>query len=100
MRPGIQELVQDAMDGGFDIVQRIFTEYARHNKSPKAIAAQYYRQEVQALRASLNDDATKAGAREHIRALVDKIVLTPKPDQQSLAIDLHSDLAGILKSLL
>jgi len=56
-----------------------------------------YKKEVQALRTSLNNEATKSEASEHIRMLVEKIVLTPKPNQDGLSIDLHGDLAGILR---
>lgn len=56
-----------------------------------------YKQAVQALRTSLNNEATKNEASEHIRMLVEKIVLTPKPGQNELSIDLYGDLAGILK---
>ena len=40
----------------------------------------------------------KAGeAKEHVRALIEKIVLTPREGRKDLSIDLYGDLAGILK---
>lgn len=36
-------------------------------------------------------------AKQHVRALVEKIVLTPKEDRKELSIDLYGDFAGILK---
>ena len=36
-------------------------------------------------------------AKEHVRALIEKIVLTPKEGSKDLSIDLYGSLAGILK---
>ena len=55
-----------------------------------------YRKEVLDLRESLNREDSRAEAAEHLRQIIDKVVLTPKPDQAGLQIDLHGDLAGIL----
>ena len=57
---------------------------------------QRYRKAVNDLRLSLKD-GQGAEAKQHVRALIDKIVLTPKEDRKELSIDLHGDLAGILK---
>ena len=57
--------------------------------------AQRYRKSVIELRKSLRS-GQDAEAKEHVRALIEKIVLTPKEDCKELAIDLHGDLAGIL----
>ena len=35
-------------------------------------------------------------AREHVRSLIEKIVLSPAENEDGLQIDLHGDLAGIL----
>ena len=59
--------------------------------------AERYRQEISGLIKSLNDKASNGQAREHIRALVEKITLTSKVAQKALVVDLHGDLAGILK---
>ena len=58
--------------------------------------ADRYQQEINALRESLNREATKSEAADLLRGLIDKIVLKPKPDTKKYAIDLHGDLAGIL----
>ena len=42
-------------------------------------------------------DGHGAEAKQHVRALIEKIVLTPKEDREDLSIDLYGDLAGILK---
>ena len=56
-----------------------------------------YRKAVMGLR-----EALKGGeafeAKEHVRALIEKIVLTPKEGSNDLSIDLYGDLAGILKT--
>ncbi|MBT2970532.1 MAG: recombinase family protein [Candidatus Thiodiazotropha sp. (ex Ctena orbiculata)] len=58
--------------------------------------AHRYQEEVAALRKALTEQ--QAGeAREHVRALIEKIVLTPRADRDDLSIDLYGDLAGILK---
>ena len=55
-----------------------------------------YHEEVQRLIAALNTQDHRAEAADIIRTLIDKIVLTPTLDRQSLVIDLHGALAGIL----
>jgi len=55
-----------------------------------------YKQEVHTLRRSLNDDQHRGEAAEHLRKLVETIVLTPRPGEDDLSIDLYGDLAGIL----
>ncbi len=77
----------------------LINTHTSHQKKPllHPSMALRYKQEVQALRSSLNNEATKSEASEHLRALVEKIVLTPKPGQDNLSIDLYGDLAGILR---
>ena len=60
--------------------------------------AEFYRQEVRALREALTDDNYRTEAAALMRGLVDKIVLTPieHEDRKTLSIDLHGDIAGIL----
>ena len=60
-----------------------------------AMASRFY-QAVKDLRNGLNTEDSRSEASEHLRALVDKIVLTPKGGEKELSIDLYGDLAGIL----
>ena len=55
-----------------------------------------YRRAISDLRSSLNQDGMRQEASEHLRGLVEKIVLTPKDGKENLQIDLYGDLAGIL----
>ncbi|MEA3013336.1 MAG: site-specific recombinase [Sphingomonadales bacterium] len=59
--------------------------------------AHRYNAEVQGLIASLNEPGKREEAAELIRSLISKIVLTPNEDRSALAIDLHGNLAGILR---
>ena len=61
--------------------------------------ANYYRDQIAALREALGDELARVQAADLIRKLVDKIVLVPGTDDEghtSLSIDLHGHLAGIL----
>jgi site-specific DNA recombinase len=60
--------------------------------------ANYYRDQIAALREALADEHARVQATEIIRKLVDKIVVTPLPDEEgrTMSIDLHGHLAGIL----
>ena len=55
-----------------------------------------YQQEVSSLRQSLNNEVGRGESFEHLRTLIEKIILTPHAGQESLSIDLYGDLAGIL----
>lgn len=44
----------------------------------------------------MNTPETRAEASQHLRAMIDKIVLTPNDAGDDLTIDLIGDLAGIL----
>ena len=57
---------------------------------------QRYKKAVHELRLFLKD-GQGSQAKEHVRALIEKIVLTPKQGKKELSIDLYGDLAGILK---
>lgn len=57
--------------------------------------AEHYHREVQALIEQLNDPAHRAMTAERLRALIDKIVLTPLDGK--LEVTLHGKLAGILR---
>lgn len=56
-----------------------------------------YRSEVENLRNALERKETCSEASEHLRALIGNIVPTPEPGRESLRIDLHGNLAGILQ---
>lgn len=58
--------------------------------------ARHYRAEVKDLIRSLNDPDSRTESADKLRALMDKIVLTPKQNGYGLDIDLHGSLAGIL----
>lgn len=58
--------------------------------------AKMYRDQIETLTGSLKSEAHNGEAMEHIRSLVEKIILTPKEGQKELQIDLYGDLAGIL----
>lgn len=60
------------------------------------IMADRYRKAVNDLKRSFMDGEA-AEAKEHVRTLIEKIVLTPKKESKELSIDLYGDLAGILK---
>ncbi|PCJ20513.1 MAG: resolvase [SAR86 cluster bacterium] len=60
-----------------------------------AMASRFH-QSVKDLASVLNQDGARSEASEHLRGLVDKIVLTPKADEDGLTIDLYGDLSGIL----
>ena len=58
--------------------------------------ARRYPGELENLRNALDRKDGRSEAAEHLRALIDKIVLTPEKRREDLRIDLHGDLAGIL----
>ncbi len=58
--------------------------------------AQQYHKEVRELITSLNTRERRQEAATLIRSLIDKIVLKPDSNKESLIVDLHGDLAGIL----
>ena len=61
-------------------------------------AAEIYRAKVAELEAALNDPEIKAEASEALRALIERIVLTPDADApQGLRVELYGDLAMILR---
>ncbi len=59
--------------------------------------ARRYQLEVKALCDALQSEPTGKQVRELLRGLIEKLVLTPKADGKTLQVDLHGDLAGILK---
>ena len=55
-----------------------------------------YKNEIYVLTKALSTGESSE-AREQVRGLVEKIVLSPKNDDDGLSIDLYGDLAGILR---
>ncbi len=60
--------------------------------------AQHYQEQVKELRTALTDTNYQAEAKERIRTLIDKIVLSPQAEKKGLTIDLYGDLAEILSA--
>ncbi|TKA93930.1 hypothetical protein FAZ78_25170 [Cereibacter changlensis] len=58
--------------------------------------AKTYRDRVATLIRTLGDAEGMEEAKEVVRSLIDRIVLTPAPDGKSLTIDLEGALAGLL----
>ncbi|MEW5704394.1 MAG: recombinase family protein [Pseudomonadota bacterium] len=60
--------------------------------------AEVYRSQVAKLHEALSDESRRGEAVDVVRSLVEKVVLTPvtKDGKETLAIDLHGHLAGIL----
>ena len=58
--------------------------------------ASRYQQAIKDLKASLNADGARAEASQHLRGLIEKVVLTPEEGEKGLRVDLYGDLAGIL----
>ena len=101
IREGIAaNLVKDDLEritGRLDELETLLTrEESQEQPILHPAMAERYRQEVTALKASLNRADSRAEAAEHLRALMEKIVLTPVQGRKDLRIDLHGDLAGIL----
>ena len=57
---------------------------------------QLYEKKIGQLSDVLNEESNRAEASEILRALVDKVVLTPDPDNEKLRAELHGDIASIL----
>ena len=58
--------------------------------------AERYRLAIERLRESLNREDSRTEASEHLRRMIEKVVLTPIKGKEGLQIDLYGDLAGIL----
>lgn len=59
--------------------------------------AKTYRDRIGQLIRGMSHAGEVDEAKEALRALVEKIVLSPKPDGDGLMIDLHGALAGLLR---
>ena len=57
----------------------------------------HYRKEISKLMGLLDDPENRLEAIVLIRGLIEKIVLNPIEGTKELAVDLHGDLAGVLK---
>lgn len=60
-----------------------------------AMASRYHHA-IKDLKASLNTDGARAEASQHLRGLIEKVVLTPEEGEKGLRVDLYGYLAGIL----
>jgi len=58
--------------------------------------ALWYRKAIKGFRKSLKDGKASE-AKENVRALIEKILLTPKEGRKEVSIDFYGDLAGIPK---
>ncbi len=103
IREGIEaRLVKDDLERITGQLEELLTDTASADRSadPEPLLhpamAQRYRREVENLRNALDRKDGRSEAAEHLRALIDKIVLTPEQGREDLRIDLHGDLAGIL----
>lgn len=82
--------------------QEIEAQLAAAEASPAPVRfhpkmSETYRDRVAALIRSLGEGDGMEEAREALRGLIDKIVLTPADDGGGLAIDLHGALANLLR---
>jgi hypothetical protein len=59
--------------------------------------AETYRERVATLVRGLGETERAEEARESVGMLIDKILLTPKPDGARLAVDLHGAFAALLR---
>ena len=76
-------------------------QLAQANSSPAPVRlhpkmSETYRERVAALILGLADSEGMEEAREAIRGLIEKIVLTPRADGPGLTVDLHGALASLL----
>ena len=58
--------------------------------------AQRYKAEITQLIRGLKNNEGYGEAKEHVRALIEKITLTPIEGRKGLSVDLYGDLAEIL----
>ncbi|MEO0636981.1 MAG: recombinase family protein [Pseudomonadota bacterium] len=58
--------------------------------------ADRYQQEIERLIETLNEKEARPEARNILRSMIEKVVLTPSEDGERLVVDLVGDLAGIL----
>ena len=111
IRDGIAaSLVKDELEGIASRLETLETIIAQGSEQPRPLLhpsmARRYREQIADLREALARSGGPKGAlgepAEHVRGLIEKIVLTPKPQsdeagRDELKIDLYGDLAGILE---
>ena len=101
IREGIEaKLVRDDLERIAARLEALESQIAQGSTEARPLLhpamARRYREEVAALRETLSRSGGQGEAAEHLRALIEKIVLTPRPGREELQIDLYGDLAGIL----
>ncbi|MBK9584837.1 MAG: recombinase family protein [Alphaproteobacteria bacterium] len=110
IREGIAAaLVKDELESIAARLETLDSVIARGSEHAKPLLhpamARRYRAEIAGLREALASSNSLAGASksghggepaEHVRGLIEKIVLTPIAGRDELKIDLYGDLAGIL----
>lgn len=106
IRDGIAAaLVKDELESIASRLETLETIIARGSEAPRPLVhpsmARRYREQIAALREALSRSGGAGEPAEHVRGLIEKIVLTPKPQpneagREELKIDLYGDLAGIL----
>jgi DNA invertase Pin-like site-specific DNA recombinase len=78
-------------------LKRLLASEPEKNEFLHPNMAEHYRKEVSKLTQALKDPKLFNEASEFVRALIEKVVLTPDPASDTgLTIDLYGDLAGIL----
>lgn len=101
IREGIAaSLVKDELESLAANLERLETIIAQGSEQPRPLLhpamARRYREEITALRDALAQTGGRGEPAEHVRGLIEKIVLTPRTGREDLQIDLYGDLAGIL----
>jgi len=79
-----------------DLDKHIFNARQENKPFLHPCMATHYRQSIENLRGLLNQEGKRAEASQHLRRLIEKIVLSPQGGKKEPRIDLHGDLAGIL----
>ena len=94
------ELIKDELES-ISVRLKELENLLKNKKEPSLFLhpkmADRYREVIGDLRKSLNHKESRSEASEHLRALIEKIILTPVETQEDLSIDLYGDLAGILR---
>jgi len=102
IRDGIAaNLVKDELENIAARLEKLETVIAQGSEQPRPLLhpamARRYREQIATLREALARSGGQGEAVEHVRGLIEKIVLTPISGRDELKIDLFGDLAGILE---
>ncbi len=93
------DMIKDELEAISERAQELEAKLAAAGTEPRPFIhpamAGRYRASVKALCHALSE-REDGEAREHVRTLIEKIVLSPKKDADGLKIDLYGDLVGIL----